>query len=151
VSRVILRRFAGDVRGRQKVMSYRVNYGLARPAGLDTAGTIRNFLTVASGSAEKLWGDVENSLNPVLDCLSTPQVLLGDDYVSTIREVIALHYARSDAVRQLGVRMYGELKARFKKCSSQVTGWNFQNPFISRLGFYSGNLQRSTKNFSIPY
>jgi hypothetical protein len=140
ISRVLLKRFSASVNGRQKVCSYKILTGTSRPTSLDTAGMIPNFLAVASGSAEKIWKSVEDRLGDAIDAATSPQELTMR-HQAVIKDAIALHYARSDAVRQLGGDIYGQLRAHFKRWLTGRFRPALQDLFYSQMGFYAGDFQ----------
>jgi hypothetical protein len=140
VSRVLLKRFAVDINGRPKVCSYKISTGTSRPTSLDVAGMIPNFLAVASGSAEKIWQSVEDHLGEAIDA-ATDQQGFTARHQSVIKDAIALHYARSDAVKQLGEVIYGQLQASFKRWLTENFRGDLQGLFYGQMGFYAGNFE----------
>ena len=102
ISKVILKRFA-DVSGKWKGLLYpfRLCYPDARHRllGPDGCGKIKDFLTYASASAEQLWKETEDRLPDALDALDGGTLPINREHVATIKNAIALHYARSGATR----------------------------------------------------
>jgi hypothetical protein len=110
---------------------------------------IPNFLAVASGSAEKIWQSVEDHLGEAIDA-ATDQQRFTARHQSVIKDAIALHYARSDAVKQLGEVIYGQLRASFKRWLTKNLRAELQGLFYDKMGFYAGDFETLDRELLDP-
>jgi hypothetical protein len=98
VSRVVLKGFAAPGRGGAgwQLTPFDLLRRLQqRSRGLRGCGLIKDFLPFASGSAERLWGEVENKLHPAIEAARAGRLHEDPVNVAAIQEAVALHLVRS--------------------------------------------------------
>lgn len=93
VSRAVLRRFADPTTS--LIGHYSMQYGLRKPTGPGGLGWVRDFVKIDSKVTEELWGRTESKLPGALAAADAQTVFDSAEHVATIKEAIALHYARS--------------------------------------------------------
>jgi hypothetical protein len=140
VSKVILRRFVG-VGGESDGLLYpfRLRYPNARHRllGPDGCGKIENFVLYASASAERLWKETEDKLHGALAAVDAGTLLSSPEHLATIKDAIALHYARSKATRIVHVRIFVQAAAASRNL--WLTDWRprLEAAFYQAKGFYA--------------
>jgi len=119
VSKVVLKRFV-DVDGKWKGLLYpfRLCYPDARHRllGPDGCGKIKDWVIYASASAERLWKETEDRLPDALGALDDGILLSNRKHVVTIKNAVALHYARSGATRIVSRRVGPPSRQLREKC-----------------------------------
>ena len=78
-------------------------------------GKVTNFITIDSQEAEKVWQGTENRLNAALNAARSSSLFTTPEHVITIKDAIALHYARSLAALQLHQHTWEDGLERVKK------------------------------------
>jgi hypothetical protein len=144
VSKVILRRFVGvDGEGDGLLYPFRLRYPNARHRllGPDGCGKIKNFVAYASASAERLWKETEDKLPDALAAVDDGSLLSSPEHLATVKDAIALHYARSEATRIVHVRIF--IQAAAASRSRWLTDWRprLEAAFYQAKGFYAGGDQ----------
>ncbi len=106
VSQTLSRHFAQpDQRGQRVIGVHHLRYGPAKPKGPDGVGVVRNFLRVDSAHAEQLWKQVEDDIPAAVAAAASPAVLVQLQHLGTLRDAIALHFARSIAAAETLARV----------------------------------------------
>jgi hypothetical protein len=143
ISQVILRRFAA-ASGKEKGNLYSVstNYPAARPQlrGPEGCGRIDNFVSVGSASVERLWQKTETRIKDALAAVDAGTVLSSGRYSETIKDTIALHFARSKATRDISRNEW--TKAVAQQRERWLTEWRpqLEYEFYKRHGLWpAGN------------
>jgi hypothetical protein len=140
ISKVILKRFA-DVDGKWKGLLYpfRLSYPNAshRPLGPDGCGKIKDFLTYASASAERLWKETEDRLPDALSALEDGTLLTKREQVVTIKNAIALHFARSGATRIASRGAAATVTAATRRMWLTERRSQLESEFLRAKGFYA--------------
>ncbi|NUK86281.1 DUF4238 domain-containing protein [Streptomyces lunaelactis] len=119
VSQVLLRQFATPVRHASglQVQPYDLLYPErhCRTKPTRAVGWIKDFVPYASASLEALWAEVEQKLPPVFHAV--PQgTALGDPHaLAVLRDLIALHYVRSQHYRDTFHRIFKEAHAEQRR------------------------------------
>ena len=140
MSKVILRRFVGvDAEGDRLLYPYRLRYPNVRHKllGPDGCGKIKNFITYASASAERLWKETEDKLPDALAAVDDGTLLSSPERLDTIKDAVALHYARSQATRIVHVRIF--IQAAAASRNLWLTDWRprLEAAFYRVKGFYA--------------
>ncbi len=110
-SKVVMKRFAAPA-GRDKGQVCYISLDhpdqayLRGPAG---CGKVDDFLLFASGFLEKLWKKTEDKMHDALLAVDAGTVLNSERHSATIKDVIALHFARSLATRQVGEQLWRQV------------------------------------------
>jgi hypothetical protein len=108
ISKVVMKRFAA-AEGRDKGQVCYISLDhpdqayLHGPAG---CGKVDDFLTFASGFLERLWKKTEDQMHDALLAVDNGTVLSSERHSATIKDTIALHFARSLATRQVGEQLW---------------------------------------------
>lgn len=110
-SKVVMKRFAAPAgRDKGQICYIRLDHPdqayLRGPAG---CGKVDDFLTFASGFLEKLWKKTEDKMHDALLAVDAGTVLSSERHSATIKDVIALHFARSLATRQVGEQLWRQV------------------------------------------
>lgn len=140
VSQVILRRFAGvDGKGKGLLYPFRLRYPSTRHRllGPDGCGKIKNFVGYASASAEQLWKETEDKLPDALAAVDDGTLLSSPEHMTTAKNAIALHYARSEATRIVHTRVFIQAAAAAR--NRWLTEWRprLEVEFYRAKGFYA--------------
>ena len=93
VSRVVLCRFEDPTT--HLIGNHSLQYGLQPSTGPGGLGWVRDFVKIDSTATEELWGKTESKLPDAVAAADTQTLFNSTEHVATIKEVIALHYARS--------------------------------------------------------
>lgn len=93
VSRVVLRRFEDPTSN--LIGNHSIQYGLRRPTGSGGLGWVNDFVKIDSTATEELWSATESKLPDALAAAEARTVFDNAEHVATLKEAIALHYARS--------------------------------------------------------
>jgi hypothetical protein len=67
---------------------------------------VNDFLTFASGFLEKLWKKTEDQMRGALLAVDAGTVMSSERHSATIKDTIALHFARSLATRQVSEQLW---------------------------------------------
>jgi hypothetical protein len=145
ISGVILRRFgaAGGVH-EGLIYPFRKRYPDARHRpflGPDGCGKIPDFVTYASASVEKLWQKTENDLHEALAAVDAGMLFRSDAHVATIKDAIALHFARSIATRVVHFRVWVQVYAAAQQRWLTELRPVLEDQFYKRKGFYAAGEQ----------
>jgi hypothetical protein len=137
-SKVLMKRFAAPA-GRDKGQLSYIN--LDHPdreylRGPDGCGKVDDFFIFASGFLEKLWKKTEDKMHEALLAVDAGTVLSSERHSSTIKDAIALHFARSLATRQVGEQLWQQvvLKERTRWLCTLVGRQELQRLFRWRYG-----------------
>jgi hypothetical protein len=140
VSKVLLRRFTATA-GQEAGLLYpfRLRYPEARHQllGPDGCGKVPDFIAYASGSAERLWKEVEDRLHDALAALDTGTLSSSAAHQGAIKDAIALHYARSTAARVVHYRTFLSVYAASR--ALWMTDWRaaLEAAFYQTKGYYA--------------
>jgi hypothetical protein len=93
VSRVVLRQFEDSTTN--LIGNHSIQYGLRKPTGPGGLGWVKDFVKIDSTATEELWGKTESKLPDALAAADAQTLFDSAEHVATIKEAIALHYARS--------------------------------------------------------
>lgn len=100
ISKVVLRRFVEDVPpGGRQLIQFALATGKPELMGPNGVGYVEHFVPVDSATMEALWQEVEDALNRTLAAVSAGTWLSDDAYVTTLRNVVALHFVRNPQTR----------------------------------------------------
>jgi hypothetical protein len=99
VSQVLLRRFSGHRGSATGLESYSVKYGLSkRLYSPKSIGKAKDFVKIDSDETERLWQKTETYMHDALKAVDAGTVLSSPAHVQTIKDAIALHFARGKEV-----------------------------------------------------
>jgi hypothetical protein len=105
ISKVVLKQFTRPTGDRTPPTMKLCRFDLARGVGREVttggAGYVENYVRVASRSAEALWRTVETRLDDAIAACLRGSVFDEPAHVDTIKDTLALHYARSKATKQI--------------------------------------------------
>jgi hypothetical protein len=140
VSQVILRRFVGvEGKGKGLLYPFRLRYPNAhhRLLGPDGCGKIKNFVAYASASAERLWKETEDKLPDALAAVDDGTQLGSPEHMATVKDAIALHYARSEGTRIVHTRIF--IQAAAASRNLWLNDWRpqLEAEFYRAKGFYA--------------
>jgi hypothetical protein len=140
VSQVILRRFVGvEGKGKGLLYPFRLRYPNAhhRLLGPDGCGKIKNFVAYASASAERLWKETEDKLPDALAAVDDGTLLGSPEHMATVKDAIALHYARSEGTRIVHTRIF--IQAAAASRNLWLNDWRpqLEAEFYRAKGFYA--------------
>jgi hypothetical protein len=133
VTRVLLRRFAaasGPDKGLLYPFALRYPQARHRLLGPDGCGKVPDFITFASGSAERLWKETEDKLHDALAAVDNGTLLGSPEHIATIKEAIALHYVRSSAAPLVHVRTW------VRVCAASRVRWLTNWRWLLEVEFY---------------
>jgi Protein of unknown function (DUF4238) len=140
ISKVILRRFVGvGGEGDGLLYPFRLRYPNARDRllGPDGCGKIKNFVAYASASAERLWKETKDKLPDALAAVDDGTLLSSPEHLATVKDAVALHYARSEATRIVHVRIF--IQAAAASRNLWLADWRprLEAAFYQAKGFYA--------------
>jgi hypothetical protein len=148
ISKVLLRRLAeqdGPATG--MICSFRLRYPHSRQRllGPDGCGKILDFVAYASGSVEKLWKETEDRLPAALQAVDRDVIFEDQAHVATIKDAIALHFARSKATRIVHYRVWAQTVTDGRK--RWMTEWRplLEDYFYREKGFRAAGNQALEK------
>ena len=146
ISRVILKRFAAqDGRDMRQVCFVSLRYPHAPPQqrGPAGCGKVDNFVSIASASLERRWQETENRLHDALQAVDAGTVLASERHTATIKDTIALHFARSLATREISRRMWQQTVLRHRMRWLTDPRWRqaLIREFYRRHGLLPGGFQ----------
>jgi hypothetical protein len=103
ISKVVLKQFARPTGTPPtlKLCRFALARGVGREVTTGGAGYVENYVRVASRSAEALWGTVETRLDDAIAACLRGSAFDEPAHVDTIKDALALHYARSLATKQV--------------------------------------------------
>ncbi|MEU8789755.1 DUF4238 domain-containing protein [Streptomyces sp. NPDC048643] len=145
ISQVLLREFAMPgkrVSGRH-VQPYDLRHPERRlktraPRGV---AQIENFVPFASASLEDLWGAVERELPNALDAVKAGDAF-NDPHIGTVlRDLIALHYVRSQHYRELFHRLFVETYHEQRRWLLTDGAPRLQAAVLERTGLHTAGPQ----------
>ena len=73
------------------------------------AGRVLNFVKVDSAATEVLWKELEDKLHDAFTHLDQGDLLDYPDHVATIKQAIALHFARSHETLEMSKRLWSQV------------------------------------------
>jgi hypothetical protein len=103
VSQSVLRRFTVPVPGNDQCLLY---FNLLRdpvvsrrsaPKGV---GAVEDFVPFASASMEEFWGRMETDFSEAFKAIDDGSLFTRSDLLSVVRDLLAMHYVRSEQVKQ---------------------------------------------------
>lgn len=149
VSQVVLRQFVGrDTRGKEGVATYSTKTGpLKQPRSVRTIGRLKDFVKIDGDTTEALWGKTENKMRAAIDAANSKKILKDATHVETLKDAIALHFARSlevlQAHRLLWEAAIAEMRNYYSNHSDQA-----QQLYYLKHGFYAGTSQLAAEEMS---
>ena len=144
MSKVILSRFVGGSGPDAGLLyPFRLRYPDARHKllGPDGCGKVPDFISYASGSAERLWKQTEDRLHDALAALDNGTLPAGAMHQAAIKDAIALHYARSTAARIVHFRTFVQVYTASR--ALWMTDWRpgLEAAFYRAKGFHAAGEQ----------
>lgn len=99
VSRVLLRRWANTPKGKVGVLD--VAELSSHADYVENLASIKEFVNTGEDQTEKLWGEVEKRLSYAFELVEERKILESEEFSNTIKDCIALHFARSFAMAEI--------------------------------------------------
>ena len=103
VTKALLRRFTRKVPGNvAQLYKFDLRHGRVRgdSSSPEGSGFITDFVPYASSSLEKHWGKIENRFSAAFRALDDGSLFSRPDRVSTVHDMVALHYVRSEQMKR---------------------------------------------------
>jgi hypothetical protein len=146
ITRKIVKRFSahsGDDAGKIAFVCLEYPHVLQKPRGPRGCGKIENFVTIASASMERRWQNTETKLHDALQAVDDGTILQSQRHAATIKDTIALHYARSLAVREVNRWLWQWLvpQQRTQWLTDPILRQLLIREFYRRHGLLPGGLQ----------
>lgn len=98
VSKALLRQFGGRTAAGLLVGRSALKWGQGKLVAPRSVAKLIDFVQIDSRSTEAVWGKTESNLPSALEAALTGALFADSNKVQTIKDTIALHYARSYAV-----------------------------------------------------
>jgi len=131
VSQVLMRRFVRDTPNGRGVRAYSFDSGLLdRPRNPRSVGKLTNFVKIDSEATERLWNQTETKMRAALDAAQTQAIFKQPEHVQTIKEAIALHFARSLEVLESHRRLWTMSLENFRNQPG------LESLFVERFGLF---------------
>jgi hypothetical protein len=149
VSKVILRQFVGnDALGRAGVATYSVKTGaLPQPRNTRSIGRLKDFVKIDGDTTEALWEKTEQNLRAAIDAAQSKSVLKDATHVETLKDAIALHFARSlemlEAHRRLWEAAIDEMRDYYATHPVEAN-----QLYYLKHGLYAGTSQLAAEEMS---
>lgn len=108
ITKKVIKRFAapsGNDAGKIAYICLEYPHVPQTPRGPGGCGKVDNFVSIASASLERRWQETETKLHDALQGVDDGTILEGQR-TGTIKDTIALHFARSLAVREVNRRLW---------------------------------------------
>lgn len=102
VSKVLLRQFCMPTPHGDRLLSHSLQYGQALLRAPRGVGKQKDFVKIDSRETERVWSLTEQELPEALAAARTRRIFKSPKCVALIKDAIALHFARSLDVRQVG-------------------------------------------------
>lgn len=113
VSRAVLRRF--ECAGSLQSLDVRYPTSGWRRSTAAAEGYVRDFVAADAAAVEKVWKDVEDRLPAAFAELDSGRMIAErSDVERTLQDCLAMHWARSKAVKAVSERAYRQVLARTK-------------------------------------
>ncbi|HLY13353.1 MAG TPA: DUF4238 domain-containing protein [Candidatus Limnocylindrales bacterium] len=117
LSRALLKRFEepvarGTGRPQLLIAVVDVDTGRSHLKGKDGCGRYEELVKFDQDVAETHWGELENRLHPVYEALADGSLLSHPELVATVRDLVALHWARNPEMRLRSDATLGVVAAR---------------------------------------
>lgn len=109
VSKVLLRQFCMPTPHGNLLLSHSLQYGKAHLRAPRGVGKREDFVKIDSQETEHVWGLTEQELPEALAATRTRRIFKNPKCVAVIKDAIALHFARSLDVRDVGVALQQQL------------------------------------------
>jgi hypothetical protein len=110
VSKVVLRRFLSH----NQLSVFDRKGAVIQSTGLRGAFHYDDFIAHDANEAERRWWEVENKLNRVYKLIDQRRALDDPDAVATLRDLLAVHWARSPATRAVHERIRASVIAQHR-------------------------------------
>lgn len=101
VSQALLRQFCAPTVEGDRLLAYRLDIGRAELRVPRSVGKLDHFVKIDSRATEELWGLTETQLPAAIEAARTSAVLDDPVHVQTLKDALALHFARSREVLQV--------------------------------------------------
>ncbi|MDA8359441.1 MAG: DUF4238 domain-containing protein [Actinomycetota bacterium] len=95
VTRALLARWCHQTKDGPRMGHYSLEYGPRPPTSPTSVAKLTNFVKFDSQRTESLWGLTESRLPDALAAADAGTLFTAPSHVGTIKDMIALHYARS--------------------------------------------------------
>jgi hypothetical protein len=95
VSKVLLRQFCESTPQGERLRSYSLKFGKGQLKAPRGVGKMDNFVTIDSKETERVWSLTEQNLPAALSAARSSRLFKYPERVTTIKDAIALHFARS--------------------------------------------------------
>jgi hypothetical protein len=99
VSQVLLREWSTTTANGPRMGHYSTEFGVRPDISPESVAKLDSFVKIDSRRVEEVWGRVENTLHDAIAEAEACTLLSQPEYVATIKDAIALHYARSFDVK----------------------------------------------------
>ena len=117
VSQALLRSFCARSNQGARLLSYNLQYGTTKLRSPAAVGKLLNFVKIDSEETELLWAQTEQNLPAAIAAARTRRLFNDPQHVATIKDAIALHFARSlevlDTTEELWQRSLADARAAF--------------------------------------
>jgi hypothetical protein len=100
VSRALLRQFCTSTSNGPRMAHYSIQFGDRPDVSPQSVAKLDQFVKIDSKRTEEVWGKVETSLPAAIAAAEAGNLFSHPEHVATIKDAIALHYARSFDVKE---------------------------------------------------
>jgi hypothetical protein len=108
ISQVVLRKFVEQLRPGKVLARVELASGQIDLIGTNGAGYVDDFVPVDSEATERLWQQVEGRLNPAIAAALNGTAFGNPTYLSTLRNVVALHFVRNPQTLTIHNRSFAD-------------------------------------------
>jgi hypothetical protein len=136
VSQVLLRRFVRETPTATGVSTYSLQRGLLKgPRSTRNIGKLTDFVRIDGDTTEELWQETESKMREALDAARTSALFKYPEHVQTLKDAVALHFARSLEVLEAHRRLWEEgVEAMVDNWKNNGVG--LESLFYSRYGLF---------------
>jgi hypothetical protein len=121
ISQVVLRKFVEEVPPRGRVLAqYYLADGRVDETGTRGVGVVDDFVPVDSEATERLWQEVEDRLNRAVAAALNGTALGNPTHVSTLRNVVALHFVRNPQTLTVHNQSFADTLDRYLDQAAQT-------------------------------
>ncbi len=100
VSQALLREFCTTTSNGPRMGHYSTEYGARPDVSPHSVAKLDGFVEIDSKRTEEVWGRVETNLPAAIATAQAGRLFSSPEHVATIKDAIALHYARSFDVKE---------------------------------------------------
>jgi len=101
VSQALLRQFCTPTSNGPRMAHYSIQFGDRPDVSPQSVAKLDQFVRIDSKRTEEVWGKVETNLSAAIAAAEAGNLFSHPEHVATIKDAIALHYARSFDVKDL--------------------------------------------------